>query len=389
MRTIKEITASRPIAFATPLLLALGLSALMGSNLNAQTYTVVDLTPDAGNGVATGISGGVVAGYTAGGIYGSLTRATLWDATGTTDLHPSSLDDVANGISGRSSLLDNSSNLQVGWGAGASTANRAVPMLWHGSADSATVLAIPFANVGGQAQATDGNQIVGYATGLNKDGTAFGMTHAMLWDAATGTPVDLGDGGNGAQAYGVGSGQQVGYVVKSQANAALWRGTSKSLVVIQPTGAAMSVANATDGQRQVGYAGYDVRVRVEAVKGKKDARFYYATVWNGTAASAINIHPYPVNSLPGVDLSHSYALAMNGSLIVGYAGDQSKFGTPAYSHAIVWDANYQSVDLNAFLPEGFVGAQALAVDADGTISGFMAKADGTRHAVVWVLNQAQ
>ncbi len=83
-------------------------------------------------------------------------------------------------------------------------------------------------------------------------------------------------------------------------------------------------------------------------------------------------------------LSHSYALALNGSRIVGYAGDQSKFGTPAYSHAIVWDANYESVDLNAFLPAGFVGAQALAVDADGNIAGFMAKADGTRHAVLWV-----
>ena len=149
------------------------------------------------------------------------------------------------------------------------------------------------------------------------------------------------------------------------------------------------MANDTDGARQVGYAGYDVRVRQEAAKGNKNQRFNYAFVWTGTAASALNIHPYPVNNLPGISLANSFAIALKGPWIVGYAGDQSKFGTPAYSHAIVWNENFESIDLNAFLPVGFVGAQATSVDANGNIAGFMAKADGTRHAVVWLLDAAQ
>lgn len=363
----------------------------MAASAHAQSYSVIDLTPNAGNGVAGGVSQGVPAGYSASAVFGSATHAMLWNATGAVDLHPSALDNPATGAVGRSAVLDISGSLQVGWGAGAITGNRTFPMAWRSTADSAALLTIPFANVGGQALATDGSQIGGYASPLTRDGTTQGPSRAMLWDAASGTPVDLGDGGNGAQVYGVGGGQQVGYVIKSLANAALWSGSAKSLVVLHPTGAVTSFAYAAEGGRQVGYAGYDVRVRVEAVKGQKDARFYYAMVWNGTAASAQNIHTVPVNAMAGVNLSHSYAQGISGSLIVGYGGDQSKFGTSAYSHALVWDASqsYQATDLNAFLPAGFVGAQALSVDAQGNICGFMAKADGTRHAVVWVLNPAQ
>jgi hypothetical protein len=254
-----------------------------------------------------------------------------------------------------------------------------VPIAWHGSAASATKLAIPFSNAGGQALATDGSQIVGYGLALNKDGTGFTANRAIVWNATNGVGTDLGDGGNSAMAYGVGGGVQVGYVVKTIAGAALWRGTSKSLVSLAPVGSVMSVAYATDGARQVGYSGYDVRVRVEAFKGQKTARFNYAMVWTGTAASAVNIHPYPFN--------HSYAMAVNGSWIAGYASDAAAIGTPAYNHAIVWDANYQATDLNTFLPAGFIGSQALAVDAAGNVAGYMMAANGTRHAVVWVLNQ--
>ncbi len=370
-------------------IVAAGLCALVAGAAQAQTYTVIDLTPNSGNAVAEGISGGVAAGHSAGPIFGTQSRAVLWDASGEIDLHPSLLDDPTTGSIGRSTIGDIAGNLQVGAGVGRSTANLMVPMLWRGSAASATMLGIPFTHFGGQAYATDGSQIVGYAVGLDRDGTVQGPSHAMLWDAASGTPVDLGDAGTGAMAYGVGGGAQVGYVIKGMANAALWRGSSRSLVVLHPKDAVLSVANATDGVRQVGYGGYDVRVRAEAAKGNKTQRFNYAFVWSGTAASAVNIHPYPLNNLPGVALSQSIALGLNGSWIVGYATDPAKTGTPAYNHAIVWSQDFQSVDLNAFLPDGFVGAQALSVDASGNVCGFMSKADGTRHAVVWVPTAAQ
>lgn len=364
---------------------ALGVSAAALLEAGAQTsYTLYDLTPADGNGSAKSLSGGVAAGQSAAAIYSTLTRAALWDETGLVNLHPIALLDTAAGTPSRSSVEGIAGDLQVGWGAGAATGSRLVPLAWRGSAASATILAMPFANSGAQATATDGRQIVGYGNSLTTDGAVGGPSRGVVWDALTGVGTDLGDGGNGALVYGVGGGKQVGYVNKGAINAAVWSGTSRSLVVLHPKGAVVSVANGTDGLRQVGYAGYDIRVRQEAAKGKKDARFNYAMVWSGTSASALNIHPYPINAAPDIVLSHSYALAINGSRIVGYAGDQSKFGTPAYSHAIVWDANYESVDLNAFLPAGFVGAQALAVDADGNIAGFMAKADGTRHAVLWV-----
>lgn len=372
------------------MIVALGLAALASMEARSQSYTLIDLTPTAGNGVATGIDAGVAAGYTADAIFGTLTRATLWTDAGTVDLHPTSFDNAVTGAPGRSAVLDMVGNLQVGWAAGVSTANRPVPVLWRGSSGSASLLPIPFTNFGGQAQATDGIQVVGHAIGLDRDGVAQGPNHAMIWDAATGAATDLGDGGNGAAAYGVGVGQQVGMIVKSQSNAALWLGSLNSLINLHPKGAVLSFANATDGARQAGYAGFDIRVRQEAAKGNKTQRFNYAYVWSGSAVSGLNIHSYPENNFPGVSLSQSYALGIKGSLVVGYAGDQTKFGTPAYSHAMVWNlASNQCLDLNEFLPAGFVGAQATSVDADGNISGFMAKADGTRHAVVWVSNPAQ
>ncbi len=152
-------------------------------------------------------------------------------------------------------------------------------------------------------------------------------------------------------------------------------------MIVHPKNAVVSTAYGTDGVRQVGYSGYDVRVRVEAVKGNKDARFNYATVWNGTAASAQIIHASP--------FTHSYATAVNGPWIAGYGADQTKPGTPAYYHAVVWDVNFHPLDLNAYLPAGYVGSQAFAVDAHGNVAGSMVAADGTRHAVLWTLNQGR
>lgn len=370
------------LRFAAPL----GASLLMAGYAAAQSYTVVDLSPAAGNATATGVSGNIAAGYSAPGINGTAARATVWDSQGAVDMHPAFLDNTVTGNIGRSYIHDISGALQVGAGIGTTTGSVQVPIAWTGSAESAVVLPIPFISYGGIAYATDGVQIVGTATGQNTEATGPGTTHAMLWNAATGAATDLGDGGKGAMAYGVGGGQQVGIVNKGNAAAALWRSTPQSLVSLAPKGAVISVANSTDGVRQAGYAGYDVRVRNEAPKGNKEQRFTYAMVWTGTAASARNIHPYPANIAPGVALNNSYALAMNSQWIVGYAGDQNKFGTPAYNHAIVWDSAYESTDLNAFLPAGFVGAQATGVDAAGNVSGFMARADGTRHAAVWLLN---
>lgn len=340
------------------------------------TYTAIDLTPTAGWAFARGADG-IVSGLA--GATSSTTHATLWGADGALDVHPAFVTDAATGTGGRSVINGAGGGLQVGSAAGPGSANRLVPTVWRGDAASATALSIPFVNNGGEALATDGVQVAGWSSALDRDGTAIGPNHAMVWDAASGAAIDLGDGGNGARANGVANGQQVGFVVKNLAVAAAWASSARSLVTMNPSGAVTSVANATDGARQVGYAGYDVRVRQEAAKGNKTQRFTYATMWNGTAASAVNIHPVSGNTL--VTFTNSYALGMSRTQIAGYATEAS-----GVSHAIVWNADLTAIDLNAFVPAGFTAAQAYAVDANGVIAGVMVDAAGRRHAVAWVPN---
>lgn len=353
------------------------IAALGVHQLDAQvSYTAVDLTPTA-SGSAQTASGGQAAGFT-GSVPNAFTgRATLWTGDGPIDLHPAFLD----GAGARSQVNGFAGNLQVGTGAGTSTGNRNVPIAWSDSAASATLLSIPFVNAGGQANATDGLQIVGSAIGYDRDGTTLGSAHALIWDVATGSVIDIGID---ASLNDVAGGMQVGTISKGIANAAFWRSTNKATLQ-HPKNAVVSVANGTDGVRQVGYAGFDIRVRREAANGNKDRRFNYAHVWTSTAASALNIHPYASNA-DGRLLDHSYALKVKGPSIVGYATVSTGSTTIGLARAIVWDSNYQATDLQAFVPAGFVSSVAYGVDESGNIAGVMTKADGTRHAVLWMPN---
>ncbi len=356
-------------------LLALGTLAATAavSHLGAQTgYTVVDLSTAGGFDSAADTSAGVTVGSTA--TRPSLvTRAALWNGTTYSDLHPTAL--LGSSTTARSTATSVANGVQVGSGLGPNTSNRMVGLVWRGTAESAATLLAPFATYSTTALGTDGTQVVGSAIGFARDGTTTDAGHAMLWDLATGAVVDLG---LSAQALGVAGGQQVGQIVKGTVNAALWRGTSKSLVVLHPKNATSSSAAATDGVRQVGTSIYDVRIRSEAANGNHNALFTYATVWSGTATSAIIIHDGRFR--------HTYATGVSGPNISGYGADNSALGTPAYYHALVWDANGVATDLNAFLPAGFVGSQALSVDSAGYVSGYMMTATGERHAVVWIPN---
>lgn len=372
---------STPLVRKTRLIASLLVaSTLVTQHVQAQTYTAVELTPSSVVSLANTIAGGVAGGSSIYAVSPVAQRAhaTLWSNLGQSDLNPAFLEDNLNGIYGTSTVLSSTDTLQVGWGYGPTLQNRYAPVAWNSTANTARMLGIPFTNAGGQALATDGKQIVGYGTSLNKDGTTIGATHAVVWDAATEQPVDLGDGGNGAQALGVGGGQQVGYIIKATQNAALWTGSAKSLVVLHPQNAQASALSGTDGVHQVGWSNYSIRVRNEAANGNKTKTFAYATVWTGTAASAATIHPYP--------FTHSYAKEINGPWIVGYATEEFNTGTPSINHAIAWDSAYQATDLNSFLPTQFVGAQALSVDNQGNIAGVAFTSDGFRHAVIWIIN---
>ncbi|MBS0660618.1 MAG: hypothetical protein JSR82_20550 [Verrucomicrobia bacterium] len=360
----------------TRTLFAFTAALLAATNLCAQTaYTAVDLTPNA-SGAASAVSGGVAAGYT-GSVPAAFTgRATLWTGDGAIDLHPAFLA----GAGARSAVQGSAADLQVGSGADVSTLNRLVALVWRNSAASAAQLPTPFANAGAQATATDGVQIVGSATPYIRDGTTLGPARALVWDAASGAVTDLGEG----TPFDVRAGQQVGIVFRNLATAVVWQST-RNYTQLHPRNAVVSYANGTDGVRQVGYAGFDLRVREEATRGNKEKRFNFAHVWTGTAASALNIHP-STSSADGALLEHSYAQKVRGPWIVGHATTKATATTPARFRALVWNANYEATDLNAFLPPEFIHAQAVAIDEAGNIAGVMWKADGTRHAVAWLPN---
>lgn len=356
-----------------------GLAVLaVTASLQAQaTYTFIDLSAAGAYGAANAASGGQAAGFTATSPTQVPSRAALWTGDGLTDLHPTTL--AGDSTTARSFISGFSGNLQVGTVFGPNTANRYAATAWNDTAASARLLTVPFAAFASQALATDGVQIVGYATGLNRDGTATGATHAVVWDVATGTGVDLGDAGNGAQALGVGGGIQAGYTFRSSgAVATIWRGSAKSQLVIHPKNAVVSLLYGTDGVRQVGIAGFDLKAPGETNKGGTTKRYNYASVWSGTDLSWINIHPY--------SFTQSYATAVKGSYIVGYAVPGTGVGSTATYHALVWDGALQVTDLNAYLPAGFTGAIASAVDENGNIAGSIYTPDGQRHAAFWMLN---
>jgi hypothetical protein len=355
-----------------------GTAALCAASpLTAQTsYTVVDLTAAGSYGIANAAGGGLAGGYT------SLSpspldssRAALWTGTGLVDLHPALLGDPANSTS---TVQGISGNLQVGWGIGPNTGGQAAALFWHNTAKSAKILVTPFDTYGAQALATDGVQVVGLAGFRNRNGSG-GPLHAVVWNAKSGVGTDLGDGGGGAEALGVAGGQQVGYGTQSSGPVAtIWSGSSRSQVVIHPKNAVSSELFATNGTRQAGFTGYDIKVVDEAHKGRTIKRVNYATIWNGTTASAQVIHP--------AAFTQSYAAGVVGSVIVGYAYNGYDLGSVASYHAILWNANLQPIDLNTYLPAGFTGGMANSIDAQGNIAGTIFTADGLRHAAMWIPN---
>lgn len=304
-------------------------------------------------------TGGYAATISAGAAGGSLgNHAAIWDGGGAHDVHPEGF--TFSAISGRAG------GLSVGYAGAAALSQR--PMVWQGAL--ASELPVPFAFALGQAVATDGAQIVGFANETDPE-TGIGAAHAVLWDLASGDVVDLG---NGSTLNGVGGGVQVGTEDGSRGpTAALWRGAANSVVGLHVTGYDSSVACDTNGTIQVGYVGVDVRVRNEGRP--RDIRFYSAGFWSGTAESFTYLAtPY----------RHSFALAMKGETIVGYGNTTDAIGTPRDSHAVAWVGSVHAfVDLHASLPSDMRTSRATDVDEFGNIVGYGVTTTGVVRSYVW------
>jgi hypothetical protein len=372
LRMIIITSSLRPRVPVIVKILFLGCALLCAASAFATqpNYTLIDLTATGSYGDAYAASGGAAAGtISTSANFLDPTRAALWAGNTMIDLHPALL---GTSPDAKSAVQGFAGTLQVGWGLGPNTGMLSAPIAWRGTPQSASLLAVPFATYGAQALATDGVQIVGFAGELREGG---GPYHALVWDANTGAVADLGAG---AEALSVAHGQQAGYSTRSSGPVAtIWAGTSASKIVLHPNNDAVtSQLLATNGLRQVGFCGFDIRVVDEGAHGNHTKRINNAFIWDATAASARSIHP------PA--FLQSYATGINGSSIVGYAYDDYGLGAVATYHAILWNSTLQPIDLNGFLPDGFTGAMANSIDAEGVIAGTIFTAEGLRHAALWI-----
>jgi len=100
---------------------------------------------------------------------------------------------------------------------------------------------------------------------------------------------------------------------------------------------------------------------------------YHALLWNGTAASYVDLNPSGFTS--------SGANGTNGTQQVG-GGSGSATG--GQGHALLWNGSANSyVDLHQFLPEGFANSGATGIDSYGNIVGCAYDNLGYNRAILW------
>lgn len=245
--------------------------------------------------------------------------------------------------------------------------------LWAGSA---AVVDLHPTNLPGfsesAAKGLGGAQQVGYG-----DGRGAGGRHALLWHGSAASAVDLHPPGFATTlAYGTDGARQVGYgrVEGGRYYALLWEGSAATAVNLHPinlAGLSDSVAFGVGGGQQVGYGQGPGPAPTGATA--------HALLWAGTA-DAVDLHP--TGLLGG--FTGSVAYGTNGSRQVGYG--QVGPVLDGVRHALVWEgAAASAVDLHLLLPPGFTSSQAHTIDAAGAVFGTAVDAAGRLHAVEWAL----
>jgi uncharacterized membrane protein len=117
--------------------------------------------------------------------------------------------------------------------------------------------------------------------------------------------------------------QQVGFASSGYSHAGLWNGSAASWVDLHPTGAVTSEAFDTDGSIQVGFVNF-----TSLESGKR------ASLWNGSAASWISLH----DLLPtDFDYSVATGIASDGSHI--YISGWGHNTTTGRAEALLWVAS--------------------------------------------------
>ncbi|HYE15968.1 MAG TPA: hypothetical protein VD968_16115, partial [Pyrinomonadaceae bacterium] len=270
-------------AVAKPRGLSFGLIALtiallaLARPAAAQQYTAVRLQPQGFTGSrALGVSGAQQVGTVTVPLNGvPHERAVLWSGTSASavNLNPDGFY--------RSFAKATDGVRQVGYGGGPATGGcyfytdygyscGSHALLWSGTAESVVDLHPPTDFYYSAAYGIHGNQQVGWGY-FSKYIIGYGRmagNHALLWSGTAASVVDLhpkfaGTIGDSV-ALGIFGGQQVGWTESSGAlsgqslahsvpHATLWLGTAESAVDINPPGFEGSVAYGTSGTQHVGW----------------------------------------------------------------------------------------------------------------------------------------
>lgn len=312
-------------------------------------WSVVRLHPPGplGPSAAYGGAGAQQVGYRD---WNGSSHALAWSGSAADwlDLHPAG--------ASQSTLFATSGHRQVGTADGHAS-------LWSGSAGSWVDLHPqgPFSS--SAAYGVSGDQQVGFA--------AFnGVRRAGLWSGSAASWVDLTPNFVLGEAISTGTTgeRQVGFVTVGSAatgrrHASLWSGSSDTWVDLQAgvPGLYSSVALAISGNQQVGGG---------SVQG-----VYSALLWQGSAASLVNLHR--------PEWGYSEALATDGAFQVGHATLPSHGLTASLwsGSAATWE------NLGVWLGEGWSGSTARAVWHDSStlyVSGLARNpATGLNEAVLW------
>jgi hypothetical protein len=284
------------------------------------------------------------------------------------------------------------------------------PLAWSGPGSKPVVL-LPQFYVEGWAYGAGGTLIVG--TLITNDGGYFGFPHAALWQGSSHKFTDINPSGScgscspGSNAYGT-DGTFIAGSSGSPEHAYLWKlGQLKTPVDLHPAGFAFSEAYAVRGTAQAGYAysnttnsyhailwngtaasavdltsstvpwayatglGYKSEVGCGRPSGMS---VFHALLWHGTAASMIDLQPS--------GFTDSCARAASGNVQVGYG----HFTATNALHALLWTGRAKTaVDLQQYLPNTFTSSEAYAIDTAGAILGSAySTSTATWHAVMWV-----
>ncbi len=188
--------------------------------------------------------------------------------------------------------------------------------------------------------------------------------HAMMWNGAAATAVDLHPAAYAySKAMGVAYGQQVGYAstfhyplgdyvgYQPGSHALMWTGTAASVVDLHPVGYDASQALATNGIQQGGWA-YIALTPTQ-----------HAMIWSGSATNFLDMHPAGFND------SRITAMTADKQVGDGWIGPIGQPGS--VRHALVWSGTADSVvDLNQYLPAGYMHAVATGIDVNGNVVGY-------------------